>query len=719
MNEGDSEDKKLKWRFDISTFRLIGRELITDRITALFELVKNCYDANATRVDVVFENVSYDNAVVDDTTKEVRVNPGSKVVIEDNGYGMSFEDIRDKWMVIGTASKRTSPFSPRPFGRRCVGEKGIGRFAVDKLGDKVNIVTKKEEDDRWLNVEIDWNSYFNEVSPDEREHIRLFTDIENKYDYLDRNEGSGVSGTKLIVSSVREFWSKDDISRFYKEANKIVSPYTLLNPPFKIYITAREYGWVEKPVEPDKIDFATEEAEITYRDGIQETLYFDKDKGCIAKKDGPLRIFGGISLKIFYFDENARRNYYRKYKDVNDRIDGIKIYRDGIIATPFAEAEANPDRKRDILGIDKRLWQDIFNRISTREIIGILDITKDGNPKIIDATNRQDFIDNREYRELKEFILEQLRAFEELKIYKRELKRASVSDELKTAKENVDTFAHSVNRVIETNPDLKKDLQPLVEQATKAGTSVKKAIEEQKKAEKEYIRKENMYLSIMSLQEYAIHIAHAVRTSLGKIQRKAEFFDKYYPDPEEEEYFKLYAKEIYQEMLVLNQVIDFMLSYSKSGLNFEDLNLNELVSGLFKSYETSLKAENIRSVVEIPDNLRINTNRQFFMDILQNMISNSVKALKGVPDKTIKCSGYISENDLILSMSDNGIGIPLEKREWVFGVFNTTTAESGGAGIGLYVVKTRVESLKGKVEVVDSEFGKVGTTIKITLPFKK
>ena len=719
MNEGDSEDKKLKWRFDISTFRLIGRELITDRITALFELVKNCYDANATRVDVVFENVSYDNAVVDDTTKEVRVNPGSKIVIEDNGYGMSFEDIRDKWMVIGTASKRTSPFSPRPFGRRCVGEKGIGRFAVDKLGDKVNIVTKKEEDDRWLNVEIDWNSYFNEVSPDEREHIRLFTDIENKYDYLDRNEGSGVSGTKLIVSSVREFWSKDDISRFYKEANKIVSPYTLLNPPFKIYITAREYGWVEKPVEPDKIDFATEEAEITYRDGIQETLYFDKDKGCIAKKDGPLRIFGGISLKIFYFDENARRNYYRKYKDVNNRIDGIKIYRDGIIATPFAEAEANPDRKRDILGIDKRLWQDIFNRISTREIIGILDITKDGNPKIIDATNRQDFIDNQEYRELKEFILEQLRAFEELKIYKRELKRASVSDELKTAKENVDTFAHSVNRVIETNPDLKKDLQPLVEQATKAGTSVKKAIEEQKKAEKEYIRKENMYLSIMSLQEYAIHIAHAVRTSLGKIQRKAEFFDKYYPDPEEEEYFKLYAKEIYQEMLVLNQVIDFMLSYSKSGLNFEDLNLNELVSGLFKSYETSLKAENIRSIVEIPDNLRINTNRQFFMDILQNMISNSVKALKGVPDKTIKCSGYISENDLILSMSDNGIGIPLEKREWVFGVFNTTTAESGGAGIGLYVVKTRVESLKGKVEVVDSEFGKVGTTIKITLPFKK
>ena len=69
MNEGDSEDKKLKWRFDISTFRLIGRELITDRITALFELVKNCYDANATRVDVVFENVSYDERSAGESRK--------------------------------------------------------------------------------------------------------------------------------------------------------------------------------------------------------------------------------------------------------------------------------------------------------------------------------------------------------------------------------------------------------------------------------------------------------------------------------------------------------------------------------------------------------------------------------------------------------------------------------------------------------------------------
>ena len=90
------KNQTLKWRFDVSTFRLIGRELITDRVTALFELVKNCYDANACQVTVRFTNVGADkqNAVIE---------------IIDDGCGMSFEDIRDKWMVIGTSSKRKNP----------------------------------------------------------------------------------------------------------------------------------------------------------------------------------------------------------------------------------------------------------------------------------------------------------------------------------------------------------------------------------------------------------------------------------------------------------------------------------------------------------------------------------------------------------------------------------------------------------------------------------
>ena len=136
------DNRTLRWRFDVSTFRLIGRDLITDRVTALFELVKNSYDANAQNVNVIFENVGAGKT-------------DSLIRIEDDGYGMSFEDIRDKWMVIGTSSKRSHPYSPEPYNRKCVGEKGIGRFAVDKLGDKVSIITKNTGTDKWLKVDVD------------------------------------------------------------------------------------------------------------------------------------------------------------------------------------------------------------------------------------------------------------------------------------------------------------------------------------------------------------------------------------------------------------------------------------------------------------------------------------------------------------------------------------------------------------------------------------
>lgn len=112
-------------------------------------------------------------------------------------------------------------------------------------------------------------------------------------------------------------------------------------------------------------------------------------------------------------------------------------------------------------------------------------------------------------------------------------------------------------------------------------------------------------------------------------------------------------------------------------------------------------------------------NRQFFRDILQNLIDNSIKAIAGAPNKIIRCSYEVQENNLVVLISDTGYGIPIENREQVFALYYTTTEEQGGAGVGLYIVKTRVESLKGTIAVVDSEFGETGTTFRISIPFKK
>ena len=684
-----SENQSLKWRFDVSTFRLIGRDLITDRITALFELVKNCYDANAQNVLVEFNNVG---------AGEV----GSMITIADDGYGMSFADIRDKWMVIGTSSKKKDPVSPKPFCRRCVGEKGIGRFAVDKLGDKVRMITKKAGESQWLNVEINWADYYNHSA--ESNNLILFTDIENIYYYTKADDPSE-SGTKLIISNIRDVWTKSDIKRFMSEVAKIVSPYALLNYSFDVYVKAVQYDINQKATRDfSDVNIATLNFSLSFDDKHQQTAEFDEKIGEMSIISIPVKSFGGIKMRLYYFDEAARKKYRREFP--NNQIDGIKIYRDGIITTPFAENEEDADKKRDILGIDKRLWQDIFRR--------------DGNPKIIDATNRQDFVDNQEYRDLKEFIILQLSAVQQFKIFSREKKRKENSNTLENADDSIQSFISTIETISQQNPELKKHLSSAIKQAKKTGAAVKQAINEQKQTQEEFTRKENIYLSIMSMQEYAIHITHAVRTTLNKIRDKVEYFNLFFPDPAEEQIFIKYAQDMYNEFKTLNKVIDYMLSYSQANLLLEEVDFSLAVQEIFASYSSVFTEQGIKAEILMPGKIVLkDTNKVFFRDILNNLIDNSIKAVKNASVKIIKCSVSVDQDKLQIDMSDSGYGIPLEKRSWVFGIYNTTTEGEGGAGIGLYIVKTRVESLKGTVKVIDSEFGDFGTTVRVELPFKR
>ena len=695
----------LRWKFDISAFRLIGRDLITDRVTALFELVKNCYDANANVVSVHFNNVSPDSKGV------------SSIVIEDDGYGMSFEDVRDKWMVIGTSSKRRNKISPSPYSRRCVGEKGIGRFAVDKLGDYITIKTKKKGEKQWLVVTIDWTKYEDQAMLEGAQDL-LFTDVDNNFQYLLCDDDS-ISGTQITISHIREAWTKSDVERFLRESSRITSPYYPQIYPFLIQVYADEYGIDNETdrclnIGEDKL--ATLSGHLSFTDAYQESFLFDEKSEQLVVQRVPLKSFGGIKMSLFYFDGNARKVYGRTYR--YSHIDGIKIYRDGLITTPFAEAEADVDKQRDILGIEKNRWQDLFYKVSTREIIGFVEITKDGNPKIIDATNRQDFVDTPEYRELKNFILVQLDSISQYKRYLKKKEQNESSRRMEDVSVGVNEFVSEIDAAIKQQPQLGKVLSPLYIKATKVEGKLRKLQKAQSKEQIEFKRKENMYLSIMSMQEYAIQVTHAVRTSLARIERMALYFFEFFPNSEDEELFKEYAKDIYEEMNTLNRVVDYMLSYSQSNLAFEDFDSKTLFDSIVSGYKLKLASKGIKLECQFTNNLMIKCNKLFIKDILLNIIDNSIKALANTKLKIIKCTSFIERNNLVIEVSDTGIGIPKEKWDWVFGLYNTTTENMGGAGVGLYIVKSRVQALKGNVKVVDSEFGNIGTTIRIELPFK-
>ena len=638
----------LKFRFDVSAYRLLGRELITDRITALFELVKNCYDANAENVSITFINVN-------------PLSKNSRIIIEDDGIGMSFEDIRDKWMVIGTSSKRKSTKSPAPYLREVAG--------------------KKVDADKTICLETNWEDYTNEETSQLKlnfgESPVLFTDIENRYWYEEDIQKR--HGTILEISGVADVWSESDIVRAIKELSKIIRPQFMMQYPFNVYVKAPQYqGYESVKIESQAIEHATFSISLNYdlKLGKQEILYVDaNDNGILKKKLVPMRACGPIGLTIYYYDKKAKGKFK---KITDDRIDGIKVYRDGLIATPFAEYNAKRDEQKDLFGIDKRRWSGFFDKISTRDLLGWVEISKEYNPDVIDATNRQDFVDNEAWKSLKAFVIEQICKIEESLKLQKQKQKEKVRVDYTEANEDLDIAKQTISLLINSaDPNNKETLETLSRYITKASIAFKKGLVEYAKLQEEKRRQEDLLFSLVSLQTYASMLAHITRTSIGRIKHYVEFIYKWIDSDhiDKKKYCSKYGLEVFNEMNNLDRAVDFMLKYAKDDQDFTSINIKESLEDIFKVYAPEFESQSIQVVLEVNKELTINYNLKAFQDIIDNLISNSIKALKYSKSKLIKCTGIVQKDDFVILFSDNGCGIDEENKDRVFDVFYTTTVE--------------------------------------------
>ena len=705
----------LHFKFDVSTFRLLGRELITDRITALFELVKNCYDANAENVQLTFENLN-------------PLCPNSRIIIEDDGLGMTFEDIRDKWMVIGTRSKRRNRTSPAPYNRIVAGKKGVGRFAVDKLGAKLIMKTKKKNSSVWHCLETDWTKYSEEENrqleldfEQSNEQQKLFTDIDNTY-WTEPAE-IGVQGTRLEISGLNDVWLEKDVIRAYRELSKIVKPTLEVKYPFNIRFHVPEYNDYDgKIVESIVLAKATLSYTLKYRyDETEKTYYqeyLNEEKGTLSVKEKPAEIFGPIGFTIYYYDQEGKKNFTK-----DDRIDGIKVYRDGIIATPFAEYKSKRDEQKDLFGIDKRRWSGFFEKLSTRDIIGWVDITDELNPEIKDSTNRQDFVDNKEWAALKDFVINQIHQIELYLKHKKETKKKENADKLKNADEEIDAIKLKIKKIksntVLASPEVESELDDLASRLETIKENVSASTKDYEQMEKEIKQQENIMFSLVSLQAYAGQISHILRTSIGTIKRSAEFIEKWLPLKQKYDKSEKHAKQVYTEMNNLSKAMNFMLSYAEDDSTFEYFGIKEAISELFDEIYVSLFEDNgITAEYIVEDDFELSYNKKAFQDMFGNLIDNSVKALRNIRDKRIRCTTYKENGNLVILFSDNGIGIPKENRDRIFDVFYTTTADLGGAGLGLYIIRSRLESIKGSIILEENEFKPTGATFKIIIPLK-
>ena len=702
----------LHFKFDVSTFRLLGRELITDRITALFELVKNCYDANAEKVDITFEHLN-------------PLSEKSTIIIQDNGLGMTFEDIRDKWMVIGTSSKRRKRTSPPPYNRIVAGKKGVGRFAVDKLGGKLIMKTKKKNSPVWHCLETDWTRYSEEEDrqlklnfEESTEEQKLFTDIDNRY-WTEPAE-IGIQGTRLEISSLNDVWLERDIIRAYRELSKIVNPTLNAKYPFGIRFHVPEYkDYNDKLVESLVLAKATLSYTLNYRYDDDRQIYYqeylEESKGSLILKEKKAEVFGPIGFTIYYYDQSDKKGFSKEDRD------GIKVYRDGIIATPFAEYKSDRNEQKDLFGIDKRRWSGFFEKLSTRDIIGWVDITDELNPQIKDSTNRQDFVDNEEWTSLREFVINQIHQIELYLKHRKDDKKKENAERLKKADNDIEDIKQKINRIkgqaLFASPEMESELNEITSRLGEIKQNVSASSKDFEQLEKDKKQQENIMFSLVSLQAYAGQISHILRISIGIIKRSAEFVAKWIPLGQKYDKSVKHSKRIFDEMNNLSKAMNFMLSYAEDDSTFEYFSVKDAIAELFDDrYNYLFEEENINSEYVIEDDFELSYNKKAFQDMFGNLIDNSIKALRNTQGKRIKCTAYRENNNLIVLFSDNGYGVPEEKRDRIFDVFYTTTADLGGAGLGLYIVRTRLNSIKGTITLEPNEFKPTGATFKIVIP---
>ncbi len=184
----------------------MGSELITDKFVAVFELVKNSFDARAKQVTITFENTQASSR---------------KIVIADDGKGMDYGDLIDKWLFVAYSAKKdgTEDHTENKKRNYYAGAKGVGRFSCDRLGRYLNLISVKDSPNAKIeNLLVDWTQF-------EKDQKEEFIKIPIEHNVLDSTGYKVKHGTILEITGFdASDWSRDDLIRLKDRLSKLIRP---------------------------------------------------------------------------------------------------------------------------------------------------------------------------------------------------------------------------------------------------------------------------------------------------------------------------------------------------------------------------------------------------------------------------------------------------------------------------------------------------------------
>lgn len=703
----------------------LGRESIKDHTTAILELVKNSYDADASKVELdILTNIK---------------NP--YIRISDNGCGMTERVVDKSWLCIGYSEKRINKLSDKK--RRKTGEKGIGRISADRLGGLLELKTKAKGNNLF-GLKIDWDDF--DVDNKTLSSIPIEV-IGNPKIVLPKLVGTknNSTGTELIISRLRQQWTPTDIANLYEELSILTPPIEQVRD-FEIYINndidGNYNGKIKSPF------YQQAEIELTAEyDGMGSDIKFRlKDKYGIADNKNSkvrwdqlmirendshkLELFekltcGPVKIVLLFYprDSSLIEGTGFKLSDLREFLDknaGIKIYRDSIRVKPYGDSDklhgdwlGLASRKaKEPAGISRPTWV-----VAPHQVVGGVFITRDNNPKLTDSSGREGLIEDDAFFDLRYLttgclkILEAHRHDIHKKLSKNKIvKQKSTADKVTNYKDKIENIKGNIESlkkaVTESNlPDLSDALQEFEDFIETSDESPDKIIGE-------LIDQNRLLGGLATIGIASAIFGHETESSISGLSLSIKAAKS---ELELEEPNIISAKSELEKSINLSGRVNAWGRFSLTRIQRDKrkrnmCSINSIINKLIKELVPAFNNSNI----EISLRLEEVNAYVFQMDIetiVVNLLTNAYSALSKWPHERkiiLLLSNNKKEKDgfeIVIDDSGPGVNKKFYDRIWepLFSLKANKQGKEIGTGLGLSIINSIVTEANGTKSVSKSE----------------
>jgi len=708
---------------------MLGDQLIKNEVIALVELIKNSYDADASWVKVSFLNFNEDYSS----------NENSKIVIEDDGCGMNADILRKHWLNPATPEKlrRKKIDSKTPKGRILQGEKGIGRFAVFKLGKNIKITSRRQlknddgvfidEGEKTENTLIyDFSKYDEDFLTENGESKDVF--LENLEVELTESEPQqiiskeislGVNkqirkpyGTIIEISGIKTKWTTDKVERVQREVGKLQPIFLDETNDFHVWIYKdfemhESHDWYKALLKnclenkavfkvtnghyinsANKISFLLNDEPITFSLFDEEIKGLRKTKRFIDSDRKP--DCGDFKFEFYIFDLNADSdNPSKYYLDSNEkrmiREHRIYLYRDGIRVMPYGDPED------DWLRLDMDRGTVRANEFfSNDQVVGCVYISQNDNPKLKDKTNREGLIE--EDQALGDFIniLQIILSYLRSKPFARYLLDKEKKKE--------------IDRIKKGRPfDLIENARKKFSDDKNVGEfldSFENSYSRERKVFQERIYKtENLAAVGLSVETASHDVMLFLRRGLEEIDSLVKEISAGGALEREQLVSKLIALRGTYSM-VETMMKDIQLLFPSTKSKTKNIRVREIIEKVKSLYNRQFKEANVTVDIQGTKNpLVVRTTDAVLLQVFINLFDNSLYWLKTVNRNRI-INIYIDGDDQRVIFADNGPGVKDDDLSYIFEAFYSGKGEEG-RGLGLYIARQLLDRYDYSIDLAE------------------